>query len=284
VLKNLLGNAFKFTHSGAVSFGVRAEAPGAAITRDSLRRADTVLALSVADSGIGVPRSKHRLIFEAFQQADGTTSRKYGGTGLGLSISREIARLLGGEICVDSEPGRGSTFTLYLPARLEESLVAAATGGERAALGGGEVLAPAPAIPSLDELAGEMADTHSFTGRRVLVVDDDIRNIFALTSVLERRGFQVVSAEDGAAALEALRTRGPVDAVLMDVMMPEMDGYETTRAIRAHEEWRALPIIAVTAKALKEDRDRSLEAGATDYLSKPVDPARLVEVLRSHLR
>jgi signal transduction histidine kinase/HAMP domain-containing protein/CheY-like chemotaxis protein len=284
VLKNLLGNAFKFTHSGAVSFGVRAEAPGAAITRDSLRRADTVLALSVADSGIGVPRSKHRLIFEAFQQADGTTSRKYGGTGLGLSISREIARLLGGEICVDSEPGRGSTFTLYLPARLEESLVAAATGGERPALGGGEVLAPAPAIPSLDELAGEMADTHSFAGRRVLVVDDDIRNIFALTSVLERRGFQVVSAEDGAAALEALRTRGPVDAVLMDVMMPEMDGYETTRAIRAHEEWRELPIIAVTAKALKEDRDRSLEAGATDYLSKPVDPARLVEVLRSHLR
>jgi CheY-like chemotaxis protein len=585
VLKNLLANAFKFTEQGSVRLLMETASDRTQLESDVLHRSREVLAFSVVDTGIGIPRNKQKIIFEAFQQADGTTSRKYGGTGLGLSISREITRLLGGEIHVDSDPGKGSRFTLYLPdryagpeveeedeegARARVRAVAEAkarkiTDGPQPPLG---LKPPRPAeksqppvsnlltdviLPLTDEpvirpvdddrehlregdrvlliieddikfarimvglarekgfkavvavrgdtglalanellpaaitldiqlpvvdgwsildrlkrnprtrhipvhvisiveknrkgssmgafaflekpvskdalegafthisdfvnkkvkklllveddkvqqssiselLRGEdveivlvptaaeameeldkggfdtmvldlmledqdgaklleeiktqpryadlpvvvytgkelnkkeeqrlkkyaesvilkstvsspeklLSDTALFlhrveeklpvqarellkesraqaemiAGKKVLIVDDDVRNIFALTSVLESHGLEVVYAENGKDGIEALERNPDVDVVLMDVMMPEMDGYETMRAIREDPTHKALPIVAITAKALKEDRERCIQAGASDYLPKPVDGDKLLELIR----
>jgi HAMP domain-containing protein/signal transduction histidine kinase/CheY-like chemotaxis protein len=570
VLKNLLSNALKFTEHGSVKLRVERAASGWSPSHTVLSRVKSVIAFSVSDTGIGIPQDKQRIIFEAFQQADGTTSRKYGGTGLGLSISRELTRLLGGEIRLQSTPGVGSTFTLYLPqtyvaqatlgkpetrvlpadgswrtvmavesaasvddsglgiilppptqsptavvhdieidddrhliqpgdsvlliveddvtfarilvdlahdrgiralvalrgatalplARefnpgaitlditlpdmagwtildrlkhdpstrhipvhvitgdedrrrglalgamtyLEKSvtkdaltaafdtihqslekrtkklllvtaerdryaawveclqgpdvlIISVASGGEALAvikeryldgivLDSGladisatqlveeiqvEVSLQAPPMlvcglspagadlereirrlarqgvvryaESLDRLLEEttlflhraesdLSETQrgvltalrhndsTLFGKKVLVVDDDVRNIFALTTVLEQHNLQVVHAENGRAGIEVLLNTSDVDGVLMDIMMPEMDGYETTRAIRQINEFRTLPIIAVTAKAMKGDRAKCIEAGASDYITKPVDLDQLFSVLR----
>ena len=553
VIKNLLANAFKFTRQGRVSLRISRTRAGAYPDSESLRSAGAILAFAVSDTGIGIPTDKQHIIFEAFQQADGSTSRKYGGTGLGLAISREIARLLGGEIHLVSAPGHGSTFTLYLPqsyARSTLPRLVAPTGPEtpswpaavqpseeeppRALLNElgddrdviqpgdrtllivendlafarlvvdvareagfkalvtaygatalaltrqyepsaitldislpdidgwrvlerlkndldtrhipvevittGEDLARSRvlgavsalakplrtreallaviqkvrnyveqprkslvivhpdgalreawsgllavdgvdilAVPSLsmaaDRLRADDVDclvlghvpdedirevlgaagrdaargipliaygppewseqvertlkscgsdiivvpagsserlldqcalrlhltlagmsdrqrqilrnlhhgTTALAGRKVLIVDDDIRNIFALASILERQDITIVSVETGRDAVRMLEKRQDIDVVLMDIMMPEMDGFETTRAIREYPEFRSLPIIAVTAKAMKGDREKCIEAGASDYLAKPVDPEELVAKLRDWL-
>jgi HAMP domain-containing protein/CheY-like chemotaxis protein/GAF domain-containing protein len=556
VLKNLLSNAFKFTDSGSVKLRV-AVAEDRQFASEALSKADTVLAFSVSDSGIGIPEDKLRLIFEAFQQADGTTSRRYGGTGLGLSISREIARLLGGEIHVESSVGQGSTFTLFLPSthpgdqappdlleeipfiashfqpdvtpeleppELDPSMllpsevdddrediqegdrvvliveddadlaktelevardrgfkgivalrgdsglalahefkpdaiildmklpvmdgwtvldhlkhhpetrhipVHIVSGGDgrtsalragavaflekpvskegldeafgdietfisrgvknllvveddeqqRGALveliGGGEdvevtaVASSEEALQALEQtrfdcmvvdlklpemggfelleqlksddrfssipvivytgkeltrreetklkkfsdaivvkdassperLLDETAlflhrverklpqekrrmleQLHSaddvFRDRKILVVDDDVRNVFALTSVLEASGMEVLYAENGRDGIEMLREHPEIDLVLMDIMMPEMDGYETILAIRAEQEFEQLPIISLTAKAMKGDREKSIAVGASDYITKPVDTDQLLSLMR----
>jgi signal transduction histidine kinase/CheY-like chemotaxis protein len=557
VIKNLLSNGFKLTHHGQVSLTIGPAEGGWTPGHEGLDRAPSVVAFSVSDTGIGSSSDKQQIIFEAFQQADGSTSRKYGGTGLGLAISREISRLLGGEIKLLSSPGRGSTFTLYLPlaytprpaarkaapeaapapppppvadapspaeaetralvneagddrdsiragdrvvlivendlhfarflldaareqglkglvtslgasalamtrdfkpeaitldiclpdidgwrvlerlkkdihtrhvpvcvisteevrerslrlgawgfllkpvptkealeqcvARLKEyagrpsrnllvvsgdptrrdevlSLLddlgvrAAGAGGGRQALdvmrnepvdclvldrhlpdmtveafaaelAGNRTLADLPLIiygkkdvsgngegghgplagvanarransrerlldqvtlalhcpPSRlpDPARQTLDDLHRtdkvLAGRKVLVVDDDIRNIFALTSVLERHNMVVVPAETGREAIDALQPRPDIDVVLMDIMMPEMDGMDTMRAIRQRPQFKSLPIIAVTAKAMKGDREKCIEAGAWDYLSKPVDTEQMLAVLRGWL-
>ncbi len=571
VLRNLLSNAFKFTETGTVTLRAGLADPGLRFAGEILSQAKQVVAFSVIDSGIGIPTDKLRLIFEAFQQADGTTSRRFGGTGLGLSISREIARLLGGEIRVESTFGEGSTFTLYLPARFVAH-AAPATGAEllreldtgmgtRTAIGaglglaatnGGEpeldlALSPGLLLPSevdddrdsvdegdrvvliveddpdfartelaiarergfkglvalrgdtgfalarefrpdaivldmtlpgvdgwtvLDRLKRHPATRHIpvhivsgtdesqpallagaaafiqkpaslaelqrvfgeiesfierdvrrllvvdddetqrqsiidlvgsdgdveivavgsseealaalensaafdcmvldlklpkmtgfdllekvkgderfrhlpvivytgkeltrreetklkryaetivikdarsperlldetslflhrvesklplekrrmleqlhnadsiFVGRKVLIVDDDVRNVFALTSMLEANGMDVIFAENGRDGIECLTANPDVDLVLMDVMMPELDGYETTEAIRKLPAFEKLPIIALTAKAMKGDRERSIASGASDYITKPVDTDRLLSLLR----
>ena len=567
VLKNLLSNALKFTEHGTVRLQIERAAAGWSLNHPVLNRVKSVIAFSVTDTGIGIPQDKQRIIFEAFQQADGTTSRKYGGTGLGLSISRELTRLLGGEIRLQSSPGVGSTFTLYLPqtwaaqvpsvrpdmqraiqapesraglpaaegviapdgetvdiifpaptpvvhdieidddrnlihpgdavlliveddvtfarilldlahdrgikvlvalrggtalslarefspraitldinlpdmagwtildrlkhdpatrhipvhvitgdenrrrglalgamSYLEKSVnkdnltaafeaihnslerrsrkllivaendsrrirweselggtdvetVVVGSAGEALAVVGGQYLdgivvdfaiADIPATQLVEEIQGQLgahtppilicgpaepgdaADAEirnlgrysvvryvdslerlleetvlflhraevdlsdsqrdilgsarrtdaRLVGKSVLVVDDDVRNIFALTTVLEQHGLQVVHAENGRAGIEMLRNTPGVDGVLMDIMMPEMDGYETMRAIRQIAEFRSLPIIAVTAKAMKGDRAKCIEAGASDYITKPVDLDQLFSVLR----
>jgi HAMP domain-containing protein/signal transduction histidine kinase/DNA-binding response OmpR family regulator len=555
VLRNLLSNAVKFTSSGEVLLTIR-RALDEHFASSSLAVADDVVAFSVRDTGLGIPPEQLRTIFEAFQQADGTISRKFGGTGLGLSISREVARLIGGEIHVESEPGRGSTFTLYVPVRLEPAgrggtaelagyvgrrpagaepaltrgnlverveddehdiapddrvllvalgepelcraaveighehgfKVVADTQADRALtaaqlhnpsamlvgldlsahdgssllhdfkrlaqtrhiptvavvsdrtdadahrsrlegaidvieepvtrvridaavelLGrfidrpkrsllavthdaGGEAATVAGRFGALDGVEVEVVDsateavsalaTRSFdcvlvdldadpaggfdllkrmrarkslrgvpvvvdavqelgereegrlgqyaetmtlarcesadklarqialflhrpdaeipedlravgggpedgdevlVGRKLLIVDDDVRNVFALASALERRGIEVLYAENGEAGLEMLRREPDVDLVLMDVMMPGMDGYTAMREIRKMPALRALPIIALTAKAMPGDRDNSLSAGASDYVTKPVDVEQLLSVLRTWL-
>ncbi|MGW1069362.1 HAMP domain-containing protein [Streptomyces aureus] len=345
VLRNLLSNAVKFTDSGAVELVIRpaaADVPVAIreqlLESGSLRDADAdLIAFSVTDTGIGIAASKMRVIFEAFKQADGTTSRKYGGTGLGLSISREIARLLGGEIYAQSEPGRGSTFTLYLPLHPSE-LPPQGYGQLAPAMEAGELLAsegelhsigmpaevksyqdtqngPAalfrrrrralptaeqrPEVPGEQDGGGGAAaeswaapqDTTPqqgrgirFEGEKVLIVDDDIRNVFALTSVLEQHGLSVLYAENGREGIEVLEQHDDVTVVLMDIMMPEMDGYATTTAIRRMPQFAGLPIIALTAKAMKGDREKAIESGASDYVTKPVDPDHLLSVMAQWMR
>ncbi len=272
VLKNLLSNAFKFTQHGSVTLRVSRFPKDAAVFHaDALREANTVLAFTVKDTGIGIAEGKQRLIFEAFQQVDATTSRKYGGTGLGLTISREIARLLGGEIHLQSAEGRGSEFTLYLPATY------AGPDDERGDTG-------AMAMEGHD--AGD--DTHpgtgDFDGEKILVVDDDVRNVFAVSSILENHKLNVLFAESGEAALVMLDSYDDIELVLMDLMMPDMDGYETTRTIRKADRYRNLPVIALTAKAMKGDREKCLEAGLSDYITKPVDSEVLLHVIRKWLR
>ncbi|WP_313917390.1 HAMP domain-containing protein [Tahibacter sp.] len=546
VLKNLLSNAFKFTDQGVITFAAGVAASGWSTEHAVLSRAPTVVAFSVTDSGIGIPLEKQRIIFEAFQQADAGTSRKYGGTGLGLAISRELANLLGGEIRLSSTVGVGSTFTLYLPlhytsatsadearAKLSSTpslptlpsprneevaddrgqlepgdpllliveddphyakvmldlarehgfkgLVAmrgteaitlarkhaptaisldiflpdmlgwtvlsrlkqdsstrhipvqvvtiederqqglergafsfinkpVTTEGLKSALekiksfatprpkrllviedndverlsiveliahddveivsvgNGADALAQLRAeqfdcvvldlrlpdmtgfellnrihadaalvdIPVVVFTGKELSDAENallrkvaksvvikgvqsperlfdetalflhrviadlppnkrrmlenlhntdevLTGKRVLVVDDDVRNIFALSSVLERHGLRVVTAATGQEAIARLQQAPDIALVLMDIMMPQMDGYETTRAIREDAQFRSLPIVALTAKAMKGDREKCLEAGASDYLAKPVNTDQLLSVLRQWL-
>ncbi|WP_234945289.1 HAMP domain-containing protein [Anaeromyxobacter sp. Fw109-5] len=261
ILKNLLSNAVKFTARGAVAVSVVARRAGPGAEGDAI-------AFAVTDTGIGIPADKQRLIFEAFQQADGTTSRKYGGTGLGLTISREIARLLGGTIEVESKPGEGSTFTLLLPLRY----------------GGADAAPRPPASVEDNQAVGPLPRDADFSGRTVLLADDDIRNVFAINSVLEAQRMRVLHAENGRDAIRLLRENPAVDLVLMDTMMPEMDGLTAIQEIRKMETHRDLPIISLTAKAMKGDREKALAAGASDYVAKPVDPDRLLAVMHGWLQ
>ncbi|MGV9248184.1 HAMP domain-containing protein [Streptomyces sp. NPDC003710] len=442
ILRNLLSNAVKFTEQGSVE--LRIEPAVDSEVPQGVLRGGTIVAFRVKDTGIGIPQQQLETIFGAFQQADGTTSRKYGGTGLGLSITREIAHLLGGAVTVDSTPGQGSTFTLYLPvarpdfeelmdggARPPEDSVRTApsevvpaprpdfsaapvvpgqrrrrllvveerprglltlvaesavadiahdhdTGDARGAIDiitaigaqeaasalaaepchcvvlelgmpdeeasrfldamqGDSALASVPVLvhsghrvdlaqeqalrsrsggrqldflSSLDELrehitlhlsAEEPGDVLSlvrieepqhtatqpvddaFLGRTVLVVDDDARNLFALSGILELQGFRVLHAENGRKGIETLLAHPDIAVVLMDVMMPEMDGYAATTEIRTMPQYADLPIIAVTAKAMPGDQEKSLASGANDYVTKPVDTGDLIACVRRWL-
>ncbi|MBG9791908.1 histidine kinase [Paenibacillus dendritiformis] len=467
IIRNLMSNAVKFTNRGSVAFhiGMAAEEEiPAHIRKEGL----PFFAMRVTDTGIGIPKEKQDLIFEAFQQLDGTTSRKYGGAGLGLSISRELARLLGGALAVESKENEGSTFTFYLPVQAAsqpeaaESSVrliehwngkaaASAAAGPSAAAGSSEahpeerrddesaasaassdptwktshrewdhavrhevaaaeeqkrervwpmerkklliveddgpqrqslialiegadveVHAVSTGTEALKSLAdtkydalvldlllpdmngfeildrmsaheewskvpvivytgkllnkkeelelkkrarsiiikdvksperllqetmlllnrsgeeetgarasGQASNDQLLAGKRILLVDDDVRNVFALSSVLEQYDMDIIYAENGKEAIEAL-TADPehFDLVLMDMMMPEMDGYEAMRLIREMPAFEKLPIIALTAKAMKEDRNKCIEAGASDYVSKPFQTDQLLSLMR----
>ncbi|MEW2556171.1 hybrid sensor histidine kinase/response regulator [Streptomyces zhihengii] len=435
VLRNLISNAVKFTERGGVELRIEPAPDGEVPTQ--VLRGGPVVAFRVRDTGIGIPEQHLEAIFGAFQQADGTTSRKYGGTGLGLSISREIAHLLGGALTAESAPGVGSTFTLYLPVAREdyhhhadggrethtphgtgqaavpaearrpaaveaqtpkprrllvcesrrhglltlvaESALAELDGGHAGsdiqlvsvlgpqeaasalaadpvhcvvleldlttsdaldfldALDGDPALRTVPVLAhnnrrldpgaermlqnradhrplevhsSLDELRERIAlhlsaeqpgdvvplvrgdDTATRTpqtpddslhGHTVLVVDDDARNLFAISGILELHGIHVLHAEHGRQGIEALAGHPEIDLILMDVMMPEMDGYAATAEIRRMPEHAGLPIIAVTAKAMPGDREKSLASGASDYVTKPVDADDLIACVRRWL-
>jgi signal transduction histidine kinase/DNA-binding response OmpR family regulator len=423
IVLNLLSNAFKFTARGSVTLGVRLADSGWSSSHPVLRNADKAIEIAVTDTGIGIPEDKQKLIFEAFQQADGTTSRKYGGTGLGLSISREIARLIGGELKVKSRPGEGSTFTLFVPlqvtpttanatgttvARYDNSGAVVATAlptgyevsDDRDDLGndtfvliveddptfasilldmarqagfkgvvstaGAGTLAmarklqpnaitldlglsdidgfvlldllkhdpetnhvPIHVISGVDRIASVMGmgafgvtekpaddatlkrvfsqlkdhadkqkpkkrrrvassedavpatrNVPELAGAKVLIVDDDIRNIYSLTSVLESHDVEVLHAERGKDGILILEQTPGIHVALIDIMMPDMDGYETMQQIRKRSELAEVPLIAVTAKAMKGDRQKCLDAGASDYIAKPVDIDLLLALLR----
>jgi signal transduction histidine kinase/HAMP domain-containing protein len=263
ILKNLLANAFKFTEQGQVRLHIRVATKGWSPATESLVNAASVVSLAVRDSGIGIDEAEQQRIFEAFAQGDGSTARLYGGTGLGLSISRELVGLLGGELTVASAPGEGSTFTVFLPA-------------------GEPVIAVEPAMPASAPLHPDRSqglEDGVLEGLKILLVDDDFRNIFALTALLERGHADISVAESGTDAIAILERKRDVDIVLMDIMMPGMDGYDTIRAIRQLDHCEALPIIAVTGKVVVGERLRCIEAGANDYVPKPVDIAELLAVL-----
>lgn len=412
VLKNLLSNAFKFTGHGGVTLE---------IDWSSER---SMFVFSVADTGIGIPKEKQELIFEVFQQADGTTSRKFGGSGLGLSICREISGLLNGDIMVDSKEGKGSTFTFYAGHYLEEQSTASQdeiavttdTSNKKSEVKSDPFLSKkSKASSSMDknenikrllivdddvtqrnslmELIGNhnviikavsngaealeelkfnqfdcmvldlgLSDTTGFElldkinkgsgnehlrvfiytgrdltskeeiflkkyaysiiikddlapqrlkeelemylnsnqpdeaedqiktgnikkisgleGKKILVVDDDVRNVYALSSILECYGMKIAFAENGMEGLEMLEKQSDFDLVLMDIMMPEIDGYEAIRRLRAIPKFNHLPVIALTAKAMMEDREKCIEAGASDYIAKPVDPDQLISLIK----
>jgi signal transduction histidine kinase/HAMP domain-containing protein/ActR/RegA family two-component response regulator len=264
VLKNLLSNAFKFTDQGGVSIRVSQAQSGWNPEHGALGRADAVTAFSVADTGIGIAPDVQRRIFEAFAQGDGTTARRYGGTGLGLSICRELVQLLGGQLALSSTQDEGSTFTVYLP-----STVAGLTAPE-----------PTPDLEAVVlRLAPPGGAITDLVGKKALVVDDDFRNIFALTSLLERCHLEVVSAESGADGIAMLKQVPDIDVVLMDIMMPVMDGYATMRAMRKLTQFAQLPILAITANVSAGERERCLDAGASAYIPKPVDSSEFSVVL-----
>jgi signal transduction histidine kinase/DNA-binding response OmpR family regulator len=434
ILNNLLSNAFKFTEKGQVQFVAEPVTSGWSPANENLNRAAHVIAFKVIDTGIGIPLEKQSSIFESFAQVDGSPSRKYGGTGLGLSICRELTRLLSGEIRLESEPGVGSVFTVYLPVlgvtqnRLAPSdtdgwsdvAVPAAPRPVAVAAGGvwraehvptQKVASPRQGVMSLlvveddpiqrQYIVDLMSSTNTqtttassadealslleresfdctvldlglpgksgwhvieelqarntlaatplvvYTGRdltrreelklakaaksivikdarsperlkeeinnvlrdsngesmyaaetvtngtersfptladkKVLVVDDDVRNIFALTAMLERQKMEVVSVFSGQEALDVLRERHDIDIALVDVMMPEMDGYVTMSEMRRLKSFSDRPIIALTAKAMKGDREKCIEAGASDYIAKPVNNTHLLSMLESWL-
>jgi signal transduction histidine kinase/DNA-binding response OmpR family regulator/HAMP domain-containing protein len=289
ILKNLLANGFKFTEHGNVHVQIGMAANGWSREIGSLVNASSVVSLSVSDTGIGIEEEQQQRIFEAFAQGDGSTARLYGGTGLGLSISRELVGLLGGEITVASTPGEGSTFTVYLPTGRPAMvaptfLTSVVPAPERPR----SLVAP---VEWMVEHAGPSSDRRRSNGRgdspidgsKILVVDDDIRSTLAMTALLERGHADVIVAESGAEAIATLERVPDVDIVLMDILMPMMDGYETIRAIRAIDRFKTLPIIAVTLKAAANERQRCIDAGASDYVPKPVDTAELLAALRPWL-
>jgi PAS domain S-box-containing protein len=247
VLVNLVGNALKFTHTGGVHIAASLNGkPGAPRLR-----------LSVRDSGIGITPDQQARLFQPFTQADETTTRRFGGTGLGLSIVRRLVELMGGEVGLDSAPGQGSDFWLSIPLQRADPA---------------SLPAPlAPAAPAVQGLAG----------LRVLLVDDSEVNLDIAQRMLERQGARVHTCGDGAQALAWLhRSPGAVDVVLMDVQMPVMDGLEATRRIRSDTSFTGLPVIALTAGALANERQRAHDAGFSDFLAKPLDPRDLVTTLR----
>lgn len=270
ILRNLLSNAFKFTEQGFVRVEIscteyRPDEPDSAPVE--------MLAFAVTDSGIGISEANRELIFEAFRQADGTTARKFGGTGLGLSISLQLAKLLGGYITLQSEEGKGSTFTLYLPYLQEESDIVpiplgawypAAAASEENAAGSREQ------EQVLNDSMLFEREYEKLHGRTVLIVDDDLRNIYALKNGLLPYDMNILAAQNGYECLQVVREQPEVDIVLLDIMMPNLDGYDTLSIIREELLLRELPIIAVSAKTMKEDRERCLAAGASDFISKPV--------------
>lgn len=409
IVNNLISNAFKFTEAGAVAVNIdKPEEKEIGKIDVDHRKA---IKISVNDTGIGIPADKQKLIFEAFKQSDGTISRKYGGTGLGLSISKELIRLLSGSITLESEEGKGTTFTIIIPEQFNEEesnieleeqsksneeicvanesekssnellivednkdqrfsisellsnegfkITAVASGKEAYNLlknksfdcivldlglkdmtGSSlletlkkENLLEIPIIiytgkelsqdeeinlkkytqtiiikgpKSMERLVSEVSlfinnissknpirnfktkkidysKDIKLKGKKVLIVDDDMRSVFALTSMLEEENIDVIVGKNGKEGIKNLKNNPDTDLVLMDIMMPEIDGYTAMKEIRKIERFRHIPIIALTAKAMKEDRNKCIEAGANDYLTKPVDINNLISLLRMWL-
>jgi signal transduction histidine kinase/ActR/RegA family two-component response regulator len=244
ILLNLASNAIKFTEQGSVTIGVRS-------IEETAEHAQ--LRFSVTDTGIGIAPQDHERLFNAFEQADGSMTRKYGGTGLGLAISRRLAHLMGGLLGVDSQPGEGSTFWLLLP--LDR-------------LAGDDVTTATPAHDSEAQIRAEHA------GARVLLVEDEPVTQEVAREMLEEAGLCVDVAADGEQAV-AMAAQKAYALILMDMQMPRLNGLDATRAIRSQADHATTPILAMTANAFDEDRQRCLEAGMNDHLGKPVEPSTL---------
>ena len=285
VLKNLLSNAVKFTDRGTVSLTIRRAATSRRFATRALDRSEAgVIAFEVRDTGIGIPKEKQQLIFEAFQQADGTTSRKFGGTGLGLTISREMARLLRGEIRVESAPGQGSTFTLFLPigpadeARgIRESREAVDLREHQAAGVATLPASPFALPPSPVERRAAMSmfeddrDTIEPGDRVVLVIENDANFARILLDMAREKEFKGIVALDGEAGLQLAHEFTP-DAITLDLDMPGLDGWAVLDRLKHHPDTRHIPVHIISGM---RDRQQGLKAGAIAYLEKPVSKEAL---------
>lgn len=256
VLLNFLSNAIKFTPAGSVTLAVGPGRTGAGI--------EYPVSFSVTDTGIGIEPAKHALVFGAFRQADGSTNRRFGGTGLGLAISRELAGLMGGEIDLESAPGNGSTFTVYLPL----STPSGNTVNERRDPGPRQTADIPQPPPGAD-----------YRGGRVLLVDDDVRNLLALTPLLEGWNLEVMAAGDVDEAMETLLEEDPFGVVLCGVTTPDADGWEFVRQLRTLDGFSRLPVVALADRTDGDACAAATRDGANFCIVKPVDPVELHKVL-----
>ncbi|MBV9976579.1 MAG: HAMP domain-containing protein [Hyphomicrobiales bacterium] len=275
VLKNLLSNAFKFTEKGYVQLKVRPAFEGWNLDHPVLRQAPDVVAFEVADTGIGILPEKQKLIFEAFQQADASTSRRYGGTGLGLAISRELANLLGGEIHLRSMPGSGSCFTLYLPLKYVDPVghSRALTPSQREALKSTLASAPAPDTVS-EAIADDRLEIEP--GDAILLIVEDDPNYARITADIAReRGFKVIVTTRGADAIDLAKQYQPT-AVSLDIFLPDMLGWTVLSELKQDPLTRHIPVHIMT---LDEDRQHGLARGAFSFVTKPTTPAALGRLL-----
>jgi two-component system sensor histidine kinase ChiS len=264
IMHNLVGNALKFTKEGTVTV--------------SAVEQDGALAITVADTGMGIPPDKFDTIFQSFEQIDASTTRSHGGTGLGLSITKQLVELHGGTIKVDSQAGQGSQFTFTLP------LYTGAYNGHNldnlAKVSQSLSRVQSEVAPIVTSPAQDLAENKNFT---ILVVDDELINVQVLTNYLSLHNYNVAQAFDGNEALEALTEVKP-DLILLDIMMPRMSGYEVCQHIRAQFPAHELPIVLLTAKNQISDLVVGFEAGANDYLTKPFNKNELLARVKTHLR
>jgi HAMP domain-containing protein/CheY-like chemotaxis protein/signal transduction histidine kinase len=281
ILMNLLSNAFKFTEKGNVVLKIAPAARDEKYYLDSLNRAGEVIAFSVRDTGIGIPAEKQRIIFEAFQQADGTTSRKYGGTGLGLSISREIARLLGGEIRVSSAPGEGSIFTLYLPRTYVPSRSAGVPQNQKSPKVLKEIEAAWTPAETFDDQALALASEGNALvddrndirdgDRAMLIVEDDVKFAKILLDLAREKGFKALVATSANMALALAHKHSPV-AITLDIRLPDRDGWTVLDRLKHDPRTRHIPVHIIT---VEQYRRRALQQGARKHLQKPVSNEEL---------
>jgi hypothetical protein len=282
VLKNLLSNAFKFTERGRVTLRMEVATGGWNPEQEMLNAANTVIAFSVADTGIGIPRDKHAVIFEAFQQGESGTSRKFGGTGLGLSISRQITRLLGGEIRLDSAPGHGSTFTLYLPLMYPAAPGAGSeTGGDPVAAAAA-ALKPAPPTtaravlaPVVERAVADDRTTVEPGDRVLLIAEDDPSFAQILLDLARDMGFKGLVAQRADRALALVREYQPT-AVTLDLRLPDADGWTILDRMKHDPATRHIPVHIIS---VDESWQRGLRLGARDFLVKPASRESLSEAL-----
>jgi HAMP domain-containing protein/CheY-like chemotaxis protein/signal transduction histidine kinase len=270
VLKNLLSNAFKFTEKGGVKFAVRTVTGGWSPDHPVLGQATGVVAFEVTDSGIGIPAEKQKLIFEAFQQADASTSRRYGGTGLGLAISRELASLLGGEIQLRSTPGVGSTFTLYLPL----NYFGAPSTARRAPVSNSVIAKAAPSLEEIETVDDDRGDIAP-EDRTLLVIEDDPHYARIVRDIARDQDFKVLVASTGSEALELASEHQPT-AISLDVFLPDMLGWTVLSRLKQDPALRHIPVQMLT---LEEDRQNGLARGAFRFVSKPTSNEALNEAM-----
>jgi signal transduction histidine kinase/DNA-binding response OmpR family regulator/HAMP domain-containing protein len=286
ILKNLISNAFKFTSKGSVTLKINPVLDGWIKGNDTLDNAENVLAFEVTDTGIGISEDKQKIVFEAFQQADGSTSRKYGGTGLGLSISREIAQILGGEIRLKSEVGKGSTFTLYLPLNSRKSYDMKTKNSVKDP---GKVnknsYKKSASINTSNASENNFKDDRediSPDDKTLLIIEDDIKFANILSTMARSKGFKVIVTLKGGNAVEYVHKYMPA-AIILDLRLPDIDGWTILERIKSDIDIRHIPVHIISAE---DERLRGLKKGALTYLHKPVNNEELNETfdnIKTHL-
>jgi CheY-like chemotaxis protein len=299
IIKNLLSNAFKFTHRGEVTLAIEPASAGWNSDNEDLNRATTVLAFSVSDTGIGIPMDKQQIVFEAFQQADGSTSRKYGGTGLGLAISRELSRLLRGEIRLVSKPNKGSVFTLYLPQtyaaarasrKSTDSAAAVANAAIREAMREAEreddahaefvVSAPQTDVATLVNEAGDDRDNIQSGDQVLLIIENDLAFARFLLDTAREKGFKGLVTSLGAAAFALVQEYQPC-AITLDIFLTDIEGWRVLMRLKNDVATRHIPVYIISTE---DARERAMRSGAKDFIAKPVQHKRVLSTMLDDMK